>query len=125
MRMILFLSAMLAVTLAAPARAQSSLGGLAKTVLGGGAVLQRGADTCKNGFTLSAEEQLALSLARQTAQSALSGPQFITLDATANSNAVTESNKRGFCDRTSKRKTVMLRAIRDAARKLATRRIGL
>ncbi len=109
---------------AVPAQAQN-LGGLAKTVLGGGAILQRGADTCTNGLTLSGEEQLALTLARQAAQSALPGMQFVTLDATANSNAVTASQKPGFCTQTSKKKSTMMKAIRDAARKLATRRLGI
>jgi hypothetical protein len=101
------------------------LGGLAKTILGGGAVLQRGADTCPNGLTLSGEEQIALSLARQAAQSALPGTEFLTLDATANSNAVSASQKPGFCTQTSKKKDGMMKAIRDAARRLATRRLGI
>jgi hypothetical protein len=105
--------------------AYAGLGDLAKTVLGGRAVLQRGADTCPNALALSGEEQLALTFARQAAQSALPGDQFVTLDATANSNAVTASQKPGFCTQTSKRKDVMMKAIRDAARKLATARLGL
>lgn len=124
MRNIIGLAAVVAVCSACPAQAQN-LGGLAKTVLGGGAVLQRGADTCTNGLRLSGEEQLALTLARQAAQSALPGEQFVTLDATANSNAVTASQKPGFCAQTSKKKASMLKAIRDAAKKLATRRLGI
>jgi hypothetical protein len=120
------LIAALVVPVAAQAQINlGGLGGLAKTVLGGGAVLQRGADTCPNGLQLSSEEQLALTLARQAAQSALPGDQFVTLDATANSNAVSASQRPEFCSQTSKKKDVMMKAIRDAARKLATRRLGL
>lgn len=110
---------------ATPAQAQLNLGGLAKTILGGGAVLQRGADTCSNGLALSGEEQFALTMARQAAQSALPATQYLTLDATANSNAVTASQKPGFCTQTASKKTSMMKAIRDAARKLATRRLGI
>jgi hypothetical protein len=124
---IMAIAAIFGATVAAePAQAGiGGLGGLAKTVLGGGAVLQRSADTCPNGLTLNGEEQLALSLARQAAQSALPGNEFLMLDTTANSNAVTASQKPGFCTQTSKRKDVMMKAIRDAARKLATARLGL
>jgi len=108
----------------APATAQTNAGGLAKTVVGNGAVLQRGADTCANGLALSEDDQLAITLARQAAQSALPATQYLTLTATANSNAITASEKQGFCAQTLKKKASMMKAIREATKKLSARRLG-
>ncbi len=105
--------------------ANAGLGGLAKTILGGGAVLQRGADNCAGTLTLNDGESLALTLARQAAKSALPGEQFIALDTAANSNAVTASKAPDFCTKTASRKDAMMKAIRDAAKRLATRRLGI
>lgn len=111
--------------LASGAAHAGGLGGLAKTILGGGSVLQRGADTCAGKVQLSPGDQLALTLARQAAQSALPGSDFVALDATANSDAVTASQKPDFCAKTAKKKNSMLQTIRDAAKRLATARLGL
>lgn len=99
------------------------LGDLAKVVLGNGAVLQKGSDTCPNKLTLGIEEMLALSLARQAAQNALPGEQFIKLDTAANNQAVVASQDRRFCDKTAKRKKVLLDAVKRAGERLVTARV--
>jgi hypothetical protein len=105
--------------------AAAGLGDLAKRVLGGGAILQRGADTCAGTLTLNGSETLALTLAREAAKSALPGAQFVALDATANSDAVSASKAPDFCNKTASRKSSILKTIGDAARKLAGRRLGI
>ncbi len=99
------------------------LGDLAKVVLGNGATVQKAADTCPNKVTLAPEESLALSMARQAAQSALPGAQFLSLDTAANSQAVTQSQAPGFCARTARRKNILIDAVKRAGQKLITARV--
>ena len=106
----------------APAHA-AGLGDLARVILGNGAVLQKGATTCPNTLTLAANEVLALSVARQAAQSALPVQQFAMLDTQATTQAVTQSQTTGFCDKTAKKKNVLLDAVKKAGQKLVTARV--
>jgi hypothetical protein len=99
------------------------LGDLAKVVLGNGATVQKAADTCPNKVTLAPSETLALSLARQAAENALPSAQFLMLDTAANSQAVTQSQTPGFCNRTAKRKNVLIDAVKKAGQKLITARV--
>ncbi len=99
------------------------LGDLAKVVLGNGATVQKAADTCPNKVTLAPAETLALSLARQAAQNALPGEQFLMLDTAANSQAVTASQAPGFCTQTAKRKSVLIDAVKKAGQRLITARV--
>jgi hypothetical protein len=115
------LAVMLIVT-AEPAYALG-LGDLAKIVLGNGATVQKAADTCANKVMLAPEETLALTIARQAAQSALPSAQFLTLDTAANSQAVTQSQAPGFCNKTAKRKNVLIDAVKKAGQKLITARV--
>jgi hypothetical protein len=101
----------------------AGLGDLARVVLGNGAVLQKGNDTCANKLSLASDEKLALSLARQAAQSVLPSQEFLSLDTSANAQAVTQAQSPKFCDRTAKRKNVMLDAVKKAGQKLVTARV--
>jgi hypothetical protein len=101
----------------------AGLGDLARVVLGNGAVLQKGSDTCANKISLASDEKLALSLARQAAQSVLPSQEFLSLDTAANAQAVTQAQSPKFCDRTAKRKNVLLDAVKKAGQKLVTARI--
>lgn len=121
MKRILAAVAVLAMT-TAPAAA-ISLRDLARTVLGNGATVQKAADTCADKVTLAPEEVVALSIARQAAQSALPGAQFLTLDTAANSQAVTQAQAPGFCNRTARRKKAMIDAVKKAGQKLITARV--
>jgi hypothetical protein len=98
------------------------LGDLARVVLGNGAVLQKGSDTCPK-LTLKPNELFALSIARQAAQSALPAQEFLSLDTSANSTAVTQAQTPGFCKKTAKRKNGMLDAVKKAGQKLGTARV--
>lgn len=115
------LAATIAIT-AGPAYAMG-LGDLAKVVLGNGSTVQKAADTCGDKVTLAPEETLALSIARQAAQSALPSEQFLTLDTAANSQAVSRSQARGFCNKTARRKNILIDAIKKAGQKLVTARV--
>lgn len=99
-----------------------SIGDLAKIVLGNGAVLQKSSDDCPKS-ALQPSELFALSLARQAAQSALPPEQFMSLDTSASSQAVTAAQKPGFCRKTAKRKNVLLEAVKKAGQKLVTARV--
>lgn len=113
----------LTAVMATPAQAMG-LADLAKVVLGNGAVLQKGADTCPaSKLSLGSNELLALSIARQAAQSALPAQQFLSLDTAANSQAVTQSQSPKFCDTTAKKKNVLLDAVKKAGQKLVTARV--
>jgi hypothetical protein len=105
-----------------PARA-AGLDDLARVVLGNGAVLQKGNDTCANKLTLAGDEKLALSLARQAAQSVLPSQEFLSLDTAANAQAVTQAQSPKFCDKTARRKNVLLDAVKKAGQKLVTARV--
>jgi hypothetical protein len=114
--------ALAAVFMTSPAAA-AGLGDLAKVVLGNGAVLQKGADTCPNKLGLGSNDSLALSIARQAAQSALPADQFLMLDTAANSSAVTAAQAPNFCNKTAKRKNVLLDAVKRAGQRLVTARV--
>jgi hypothetical protein len=116
-------SAMLAGLLVSTPAYALGLGDLAKVVLGNGATVQKAADTCPNKVTLAPAETLALSLARQAAQNALPSEQFLMLDTTANSQAVTASQAPGFCTQTAKRKNVLIDAVKKAGQRLITARV--
>lgn len=107
---------------ASPAMALG-LGDLAKVVLGNGAVLQKGADSCPDKISLAEGERLALSVARQAAQSALPAEQFLSLDSAASAKAVVQSQKPNFCNQTAKKKNVLLDAVKKAGQKLVTARV--
>ncbi len=111
-----------AIMISVPAYALG-LGDLAKIVLGNGATVQKAADTCADKVTLAPAETLALSIARQAAQSALPPEQFLTLDTSANSQAVTKSQAPGFCKDTAKRKNVLIDAVKKAGQRLITARV--
>jgi hypothetical protein len=101
----------------------AGLGDLAKVVLGNGAVLQKGNDTCANKLSLASDEMLALSLARQAAQSVLPSREFLSLDTAASAQAVTQAQSPKFCDKTAKRKNALLDAVKKAGQKLVTARV--
>ena len=99
------------------------LSDLARIILGNGATVQKAADACPNKVTLAPEESLALSVARQAAESALPSMQFMALDTAATSQAVTQSKAPGFCNKTAKRKNVLIDAVKKAGQKLITARV--
>jgi hypothetical protein len=90
---------------------------------GNGAVLKKGADTCPNTLTLGFEELLVLSAARQAAQSALSSEQFIKIDTAATATATKAAQGSQFCNKTAKRKNVLLDAVKRAGQRLITARV--
>ena len=112
----------LALTVSAPAHALG-LGDLAKVVLSNGATVQKAADSCANTVTLAPADLLTLSIARQAAEQALPGAQFLALDTAANSQAATQAQAPGFCTTTAKKKVKLLDAIKRAGQKLVTARV--
>jgi len=111
-----------AVGLATPAHAVG-VGDLARVVLGNGAVLQKGAETCPDKLTLGFDEMLALTTARQAARSALSSEQFVRIESAATATAAKASQSSQFCNKTAKRKSVLLDAVKRAGERLVTARV--
>ena len=105
-----------------PAHAHG-IGDLAKTVLGNGATVQKAAETCPKKFTLSPEETITLSIARQAAQGLLLSTQFMEFDSAASAQAAAQARVPGFCNKTARRKNVLLDAIKKAGEKLITARV--
>ena len=64
-----------------------------------------------------------MSIARQAAERVLPPGQFLALDTSANSQAVTQSQSPTFCNNTAKKKTGLIDAIKKAGQKLITARV--
>lgn len=121
---IVVLGAVSAMVLAVPAAAVG-LGDLAKVVLGGGNVLQKGQQKCGSSLGLTAQELLELSFARSAAKKALPEPQFLALDQATKAEADTAAQSPTFCNETKQKKKGLLAKIGRAAKGLAGKRLGL
>jgi hypothetical protein len=103
-----------------------SIGGLAKTILGGKSVLKKAEKKCGSSLALTNGDNTTIDLAVAAVRRALPETQFLALDQTAQSAADAKAESSTFCPETKAKKKGILGSIGRAGKALfKLKKLGL